>query len=60
MMKKIKEKPTLPTSIGNTVARTAIFKPDAGYRNGEKDGWNGERSQTRESREAQREKCGLS
>ncbi len=28
--KKIKEKPTVPTSISNTVAHAALFKPDAG------------------------------
>lgn len=30
--KKIKEEPTVPTSISNTVAHAAIFKPDAGLR----------------------------
>lgn len=30
--KKIKEEPTVPTSISNTVAHAGKFKPDAGLR----------------------------
>lgn len=62
--KKIKEKSTVPTSISNTVAHAAIFKPDAGLgeRSEKERGmeWGVRSPASEEEREALWKKCGLS